>query len=429
MLGILLAKDLRRARRNPLPWLINLAIPLAITALIGLTFGGGGAALGRIRLGVVDQDDTPLTRMLRGMSQQGRAGNHLEPLFLDRAAAERELLANKLAAVLVIPTNFTRGYLSGSQRVSLELIKNPAQSVHPTVLEELLEVVVTALSALARNFGSEFPAWQAVFEGQADYRQVAALIERAGEKLQAARAYVNPPLVTYSKQPPEPVSWPATARESPARPAKPGRADGFNLFGYLLAGMTGMFLLFIAGNSLNDLHREVRLHTFERYHTLRHSLLPFVAGKVALATVLLLAGSAVLLGGGALVFRIPWQHPLALAALSVGYAGFAASFMAVLGALTGDERVGNTVNTLVAMALAVAGGCAFPPQQLPALLRQHISPLLPTYWFAETVRRLEYGGGDAPWVQVTLQLAILSLALLAVAALLFRRRFRKGLRA
>ncbi len=40
MLRILLAKDLRRAWRNPLPWLINLIVPLAMTALIGLVFGG-----------------------------------------------------------------------------------------------------------------------------------------------------------------------------------------------------------------------------------------------------------------------------------------------------------------------------------------------------------------------------------------------------
>ena len=44
MLPILLAKDLRRAWRNPLPWLINLIVPLAMTALIGLVFGGGADA-------------------------------------------------------------------------------------------------------------------------------------------------------------------------------------------------------------------------------------------------------------------------------------------------------------------------------------------------------------------------------------------------
>lgn len=431
MLRLLLAKDLRRAWRNPLPVLVNLAIPLAITALIGLAFGGrsDADALGRIRFGVVDEDDTVLTRLLRGLPQQGRGAAHLEPVFLDRATAQRQLLANKLAAVLIIPTNFTRDYFTGSRRVSLELIKNPAQSLHPTVLEELLGATVTALNAVARNFASEFADWQAVFEGKADYRKVAALIERAGDKLQSASAYVNPPLVAYQRQEPDGPQSRERVGGLSAGQGSSARAPGFNLFGYLLAGMTGMFLLFIAGNSVNDLHREMRLHTFERYSTVRPELLPFVAGKVALAVVLLLAGSIVLLGGGGLVFRIRWAHPLALATLCLGYASFAAAFMAVLGALSGEERVANTVNTLMAMALAVAGGCAFPPQQLPALLREHVSPLLPTYWFAETVRHLEFGGGDAPWMAVTLRLAGLSLVLIGIAAWLFGRRFKKGVRA
>ena len=55
--------------------------------------------------------------------------------------------------------------------MSLELIKNPAESIHPAVLEELLGAVVTALNAISRNFNSEFPEWQAVFEGKADYHK------------------------------------------------------------------------------------------------------------------------------------------------------------------------------------------------------------------------------------------------------------------
>ena len=58
MIGVLLAKDLRRAWRNPLPWVIFLALPLCVTALIGLAFGGksdGGArsdASTQVMLGV-----------------------------------------------------------------------------------------------------------------------------------------------------------------------------------------------------------------------------------------------------------------------------------------------------------------------------------------------------------------------------------------
>src|SRR5260221_8182227 len=198
MLRVLLAKDLRRAWRNPLPWLINLIVPLAMTALIGLVFGGksDGGALGRIRFAVVDEDKSVLTRMLPGAANQEEGRKYLEPVFMDRAAALREVNGNKISAVLIIPAHFTSNYLTAREPVSLELIKNPAESVHPAVLEELLGAVVTALNAISRNFNSEFPALQAAFEGDVDYHKTALLVERVGEKLKTAGKFINPPLVS-----------------------------------------------------------------------------------------------------------------------------------------------------------------------------------------------------------------------------------------
>jgi ABC-type multidrug transport system permease subunit len=414
MLRLLLAKDLRRAWRNPLPWLINLVVPLVITALIGLTFGSrsDSGALGRIRFAVVDEDKTPLTDFLRGAASQREGGKYLEPVFLDRRTALRQVTDNKISAMLIIPEHFTRDYLTGRQPVTLELIKNPAQSIHPAVLEELLGAVVTSLNALARNFQSEFPDWLAVIEGREDYHRVSALIERAGDKLQVIRKYVDPPLISYEKE------------EVASDASKGGPA--FNLFAYLLAGMAGMFLLFLASNAMADLHRELRNRTFARYQTMRRRLLPFVAGKVVFAVVFLLLSSLILFGGGGLMFRIRWQHPLFLGTLIVAYALFASSLMAVLVALVPDERRASVLNNLAGMGLGLAGGCAFPPQGLPAFLRDHITPRLPTYWFTETVRGLQSGGASAPWLSTSLQLAGVSLLLLALAALLFRRRFKTG---
>lgn len=418
-LRMLLAKDLRRAWRNPVPWLVHLLVPLVITGLIGLTFGGrsDAGALGRIRFAVVDEDDSPLTQFLRGAANRREASQYLEPVFLDRETALRRLTGNKISAVVIIPTNFTRNYLSGAVPTSIELIKNPAQSVHPAVLEELLGVAVTALNAVARNFQSELTAWLAVFEGKGDHHQVAALIERAGDRFQAVRQYIHPPLVSYEKE----------ARPDEPKGGGAGAAPRFNMFGFLLVGMVGMFLLFLAGNGMTDLLRELRLHTFERYHTLRERLMPFVAGKIVFTIVLLVLGAVIMLGGGGLVFGIQWRQPLALGVLTFTYACFAAGLIAVLGALVPDERRAGAINTVVGMALGLAGGCAFPPESFPTFLRAHITPLLPSFWYADAARGLEFAGASAPWTIVTIKLIGLSVLLIVLAAFLFRRRFSSGL--
>jgi len=435
MLRILIAKDLRRARRNPLPLVINILIPLVITALVGFTFGGksDGGALGRIRFALVDEDKTILSDFLRGSVNQREGGKYLEPVLMERDAALREINDNKISAVLIIPTNFTRSYLTGKSGISLELIKNPAQSVHPAVMEELLGALVTALNAISRNLQSEFPDWQQVIEGKRDYKEVSRLIERAGDKLKNAEKFINPPLVMYEKDAPaDTTTRSATSTNSVSGTTKATEKKSNPMagtFAFLLVGMAGMFLLFLASNAMTDLHRELRQRTLARFHTLHHQLAPFIASKILFTVVVLLLSSVILLVGGGVLFGVTWQHPLSLALLALGYAFFAAGLMALLVALIPDERKAGALNTIVAMGLGMAGGCLFPPQALPAFLREHITPLLPSYWFVDTARSLQYSGGEVAWMLPLIKLFIVSAVLMAVSAVLFRRQFRTGERA
>jgi hypothetical protein len=417
MLRILLAKDLRRAWRNPLPWLIFLALPISITALVGLAFGSQGddkGPLGRIRFAVVDEDRSLVTSFLRGAANQQEGGEYLEPVFMDREPALRELHANKLSAVFLVPTNFTRDYLSGTRSTHLELIKNPAQSIHPAVLDELLGVVVTGLNGIARNFSSEFATVQSVIHGEGDHHAVAGIIERAGDKVKAASSLLNPPLVSYTKD------VRAETKDGNGASGKSGR--DFNLFAYLLAGLAAMFLLFLATSGMEDLPRELHQRTFQRYHTLHHRLLPFVAGKALFTGVMLMICAAIMLGGGGLIFRIQWQQPVALLTLTLSYIAFCTGVIAALVAFIPGERGSSALTNIVAMALGLAGGCAFPPQQLPAFLREHISPWLPTYWYAEAVRNIQGGWGEVAWAATSAKLAVTAGVLLLFAVLLMQRK-------
>jgi hypothetical protein len=424
MLRVLLAKDLRRAWRNPLPWLIFIAVPLVIVALIGTAFGpraSGEGGLGRIRFALVDEDDSPLTSLLRGAANQSEGGKYLEPVLLERAEAERQVRDNQLSAMLVIPRGFTRDYLTTTNVVALELVKNPAQSIHPAVMEELLAVVVTGLDALKQHLGAELPEWQAVFDGSRDYRYLADLIVRAGEKVEAAYHYLSPLRVGYVKEDRPTGGKPAEAGDgaAPARPA-------FNLFGYLLPGMAAMFLLFLGNNAITDLKREFQQGTLARTRTLHHRLLAFVGSKVLFAMVMLWICGAIMLGGGGVVFRIPWRDPVAVVVLTACYAVFAAGLMCLLGSvLVGEERA-DAFSNVTAMAIGLAGGGAFPAQQLPAFLRDYITPWLPNHWYTQALQEIAFGNAGIAWSGTALLSLALGLAAALAAAWLLQRRIELG---
>ena len=148
----------------------------------------------------------------------------------------------------------------------------------------------------------------------------------------------------------------------------------FNLFAYLLPGMAGMFLLMLASQGMTDLHRELWRRTFERYHTLRERLLPFVVGKALFTVVIVGLGAAIILGGGQWLFGFRWPRPLELGLLTLGYACFATGLMALSVAMMPDEHRANALNNVLSMVLSMAGGCMFPPEQMPAFMRDQSLP-------------------------------------------------------
>jgi len=302
--------------------------------------------------------------------------------------------------------------------------------VQPAILEELVGCVATALNAIARNFRGEFPEWRATLSEHVDYHKVADLVDRTGRKIESVKKFIDPPLVSYAKGEEEKTNSTASVTTADGKKdsgeARSGSSNFAAVFAWVLVGTSAMFLLFLANTVLLDLLREVRFRTFARYRTLREGLLPFIGGKVLFAIVFLLFCSAVLLYGGGLVFHIHWQRPLPLAALCFAYAACAAGVMVLVVALTRDERRAATLNSIVGLLFGMLGGCMVAPSSLPRFVESHITPVLPTYWFVNTVRQLQFDPTAPDWVLVVVRLLVVGAVLLALAVAWFQRRFKNA---
>lgn len=425
IIRILLAKDLKRTWRNPTPFLTFITIPLLITGLIGMTFSnmnsGSGDGFAPIRLGIVDEDDSVFSQFLSGAIGQEDFKKHIDAKFLDREEALKMIGKGKLSAVLIIPEGFTSEYLSGENIVKLTLVKNPSEYIYPTLAQEGSELIVTALNTIARNFRKDLRELEGLLDDDREFdflRDIAAglvMVDRTLKHLEAAEDYLTPPLVTYEK-------------ETQVEEAEEDKGPMFSLFSFILVGMASMFLLMLADNCMRDLYRESRFRTLERFRTLREGLLSFVACKVIYTVIVLLIAVVILFGGGCLIFQFQWQNIGQVLILVIGYSIFGAGLMGFIAALAGKERRADILNNIIIMGIALTGGAMWPPEQLPPVIRDHISPLSPAFWFTSAVRGLqsEYAGLD--WILASGLLIGLGIVFVVGAAWIFQVRLEKGIR-
>jgi len=203
----------------------------------------------------------------------------------------RRIADNQISAVVVVPKDFTRDYLSARRPVTLELIKKTRPNrFYPAIVEKLLRALTTTLNAVHRNFRPELAGWQALLErtNPPSPREITGLVAQTADRIEALRDFLFPPLVQYGKAAPGQGDE-GTAVQSP--PGKPDPNPVSGIFWFILPGMAAMFLLFIADNAVRDLYREQRFRTFQRYCTLPPRLFAYVGAKVVFAVAILLISS------------------------------------------------------------------------------------------------------------------------------------------
>jgi ABC-2 type transport system permease protein len=441
-IGWLVAKDLRRRRRAPLGYLVVLSFPLVFAALLGLTFGGGGAAP-RLRLLVENHDDGVGARFLVSALTAEEASEFLDVEVIDEEeaggggelpeqAVDELLETSGAAALLRIPAGFTAAVLDG-EPTALTLVRNPAQGILPEAAEQLAGLLTEGLDAASRALRGPLEQLS-VMSGEpgapaeADLVAMTLAIRRT---LVDAEGVLFPPVLTLDA--PllgEALETAAADGEEAEGGAEEEEDDGgptgmAAVFALVLPGVS-VFALFLIGDlGMRDLLVEARLGTLTRQ----------LAGPVGPGT--LLAAKTL---GTAVLASVSLGLMAVLGALLVGRAVDPAGFLALSFALllavtgaaatiygsTGEERRGATVASVVYLVLAFAGGAFGGEGALPAAVRG-VAPLSPFYWGARGFEKLL--GSGAGLVEVLPHVAVLGAlgaVLTVTGTLLLKRRVARG---
>ncbi|HEY6321660.1 MAG TPA: ABC transporter permease [Thermoanaerobaculia bacterium] len=418
----MVAKDLRRRLRSPLPTLLLLAFPLIFAGLIALTFGGGEARAPKVHLLVENRDGGLVGRFLLSALGQEEVQQHVEVQAVESVGGDVGALLERrqAAALLRLPAGLSEDFVAG-RPARLELIRSPAQSILPDVAEQLTTVMAEVLSSAARLLRGPLDEIRAARPpqgagGGVTDGQVARLAVLANGVMSRARPYLLPPVVQLTT-----TTLPAPG----GKPRAAGAPRSNSLFLLFLPGISVFSLFSLSDQMMRDVLVEAR------QKTLRRQLAgPLRAGRVLVAKALATAA----LAGLSLVFLTVLGA--LLAPRGVNLAGYLLLSLALVTATTGfasamyaaarNERQGATLAAMLSLVMAFAGGAFIPLDSLPGLLRS-LSPFSLIYWATRGYQRLVVNGEGLSAVLPNIAiLAGVGALLLAASAPLWQRRLLRG---
>ena len=142
-------KDLTQILRDPKVFMFLLIMPIVFTLLFGFAFGGSAEEGDqRLPVGLIDQDNTPLSARLKQMLAASDVIRLVEDPAWTAADLEKQVADDDLAAALIIPAGY--GDAALSMPIRIQIIAQPsdaattAQGEIVTIANRLMSAVRTA---------------------------------------------------------------------------------------------------------------------------------------------------------------------------------------------------------------------------------------------------------------------------------------------
>lgn len=435
MLRHLVIKDIRRWWSDRQAVGITLLLPLLLTAVLGLSFGGFGSVGGSPQVPLALVGDVPT--LLREQIMQGidKTG-YFAPTWTDSAAARLGVTDGHYRAAILLPDDLVADYFSGAV-VSIGLWKDPVSVFQADIVEQILTRALLGLRAGEAAYigawpedwfaapGEENP-FEALFGGTSSleaWRRIADGGDDVNTALQEMKLLLDHQVALQEAWQEPAVSLQAVDRSgldvSDGREARASR----NMFDYILPGMAVFFLMFAATNAGGDLHREREGGSLRRLLCAPLGDTDLLVGKWLFAMINGLLQMSVLLIVGRLVFRLNLgPDPLALPLVSLATSAMLASVFLLLALLTRSEKQLGQIGTGLILFLAILGGNFVPPDQMPAFL-QTVGRFTPNYWANSAFNSvIAYDEGLGAVGTNLLVLFAVAAVFLVTSLLLYRRR-------
>lgn len=410
---LLLKNDLRRRVRSPLGLILIMCIPLTITLIIGLVFGGSGE-IERLNIKVLlaDKDDGLFGGLIRQSMQQEQFSEMIDLVSVEEEEGITLMEKGKASALIVIPEDFTESVLA-RQPVEITIIKNPAEAFLPMIVEELVETTALMLDEGMQIFAEPVDRIRSMLEGDRwpTGGEFEDFLDSGRDRIVLVSGYMTDSLITFNSEV-------AAAEEE--------EDEGFNIFAFVLPGSLLIGLLFISEFVLRDIIREKNTGTLSRLFAAPLEVEHVISSKI-LATFTVTGISCILLIIiGRLGFGINLGKPLPLIVQFIGTILMCTGVISLLYGFIRSERAADAVLSVAIIVMALFGGSMVPYEQMGSTL-QKFGRFSPVYWAVDGFKKVfVYEAGLSEILLHIIVLYSLGVVTIVLGALLLRRKVKIG---
>jgi len=385
----LLLKD-----RMAVIWMVIL--PLGMTTIMGLVFGGFGRESEAvvIDLPVVDQDGGEMATVVLDILSQTES-LHVETEY-DEETARQLVSDGKRAGVVIIPQGFSDAITSG-RPTALELIVAPGGQTAP-LLEGMVRGVASTFSSVQTTVEAAISEVQrATGSYDLDYEGIARrVVTTALERLE------DPPVRAR-------ITTVGSAEEE------------FNIFDQMVPGYAVMFAMFTVLSAAGGILEEKERGTFKRLLIAPIPRWSLLGGKLMAQFLTGVGQIALMFLFGALVFHVNLgSSPLGLLLVTLATCWATTSLGILLVAVIRSRKQIHPITTLIILGSSAIGGSWYPLFMMPKAVQQ-VARVTLVAWAMEGYNRLMILGGSLAdvWVDIGV-LALYGAICFGVGLRLFR---------
>jgi ABC-2 type transport system permease protein len=405
-------RDLVRYWRNPIRTALLFALPLVMSAIFALVFGGGGADQITLKILLFDEDDSLLSKLLEGAGDSSEMEQKLEIVPVGTEGYEM-MGRGEASALIHLPEGFTADYLDGTP-TTVNVVKNPSERFLPMVVDEGVRVGAVGLSEASRVFRTELEQIGRFTEKKEfpEDLAVAGVSTGINQKLSGLERFLFPPVVKLE-----------SLTLQPEGPQDDG--DDFSILAYVLPGFSIMGILFLAQSATRDILLDRESGLLRHLLTAPVSPTDYLIGKCLSVFAVTALGFALLVGIG-VAAGVNWGPPLAVVALVLASALAASGLLLLIMSFVGSERQGDTLTTIVIIVSSMVGGAFMPISQMPSFIRP-VSAATVVFWSTDGFTKIILGGEGFAGIVVNLAVLISAgVVMMLIGAFVLRRKIERG---